>query len=218
MEIYIAINKQQAGPFSEEQIMQMVSSGMVSPTDLAWHDALIEWVPLNQIINLPDSQNAPTPSPIPSSPLPIAAAVGPRGIKGWLLFFCILTTTVNPLLKLLGAVSLFFLWSQHNPIEQIHVVRATVLLITALYSAVTGIIIRMGSPHGRTLAKTYLVIAALVWLVMGIVRIMYDAAAGSTHEVPTFQGVVFGWMMMAIYFLIWWFYFKNSKRVRNTYG
>ena len=37
------------GSFTMEQIQQQLASGNVLPTDLAWHEGLPEWVPVQQL-------------------------------------------------------------------------------------------------------------------------------------------------------------------------
>lgn len=43
MQIYLARNNQQAGPYSLEQVNQMLANGQVVLTDLAWHEGMPEW-------------------------------------------------------------------------------------------------------------------------------------------------------------------------------
>lgn len=49
MQIYLARNNQQAGPYSLEQINQMLASQQVLLTDLAWHQGLTEWKALGEL-------------------------------------------------------------------------------------------------------------------------------------------------------------------------
>jgi len=63
MQIFIAKDKQQTGPFSEEQVQAMVASGMVSHSDLAWHEGLSGWIPLNQVLNVNPSARQPNQPP-----------------------------------------------------------------------------------------------------------------------------------------------------------
>ena len=49
MEIYLNRDGQQMGSFTMEQIQQQLASGNVLPTDLAWHEGLPEWVPVQQL-------------------------------------------------------------------------------------------------------------------------------------------------------------------------
>ncbi|MEK7738441.1 MAG: DUF4339 domain-containing protein, partial [Pseudomonadota bacterium] len=49
MQIYLARNNQQAGPYSIEQLNQMLASQQVLLTDLAWHQGLTEWKALGEL-------------------------------------------------------------------------------------------------------------------------------------------------------------------------
>lgn len=49
MQIYLARNNEQAGPYSLEQVNQMLASGQVLLTDLAWHEGMSEWKPLGDL-------------------------------------------------------------------------------------------------------------------------------------------------------------------------
>lgn len=49
MQIYLARNNQQAGPYSLEQINQMLASQQVLLTDLAWHQGMSEWKALGEL-------------------------------------------------------------------------------------------------------------------------------------------------------------------------
>lgn len=102
MQIYLARNQEQAGPYSLEQVNSMLASGQVVLSDLAWHDGLDNWQPLGQLTHgrlhysptgvspvssAPTSQNSqhPDSSPInlnkhaahPSATAPIAS-IGKR--------------------------------------------------------------------------------------------------------------------------------------------
>lgn len=49
MQIYLARNNQQAGPYTVEQINQMLASQQVLLTDLAWHQGMPEWKALGEL-------------------------------------------------------------------------------------------------------------------------------------------------------------------------
>lgn len=49
MQIYLARNNQQAGPYTLEQINQMLASQQVLLTDLAWHKGMAEWKALGEL-------------------------------------------------------------------------------------------------------------------------------------------------------------------------
>ena len=49
MQIYLARNNQQAGPYSLDQLNQMLSSQQVLLTDLVWHGGMSEWKTLGEL-------------------------------------------------------------------------------------------------------------------------------------------------------------------------
>ena len=49
MQIYLARNNQQAGPYTVEQINQMLASQQVLLTDLAWYQGMSEWKALGEL-------------------------------------------------------------------------------------------------------------------------------------------------------------------------
>ncbi|WP_089605554.1 RDD family protein [Acinetobacter piscicola] len=49
MQIYLARNNQQAGPYTIEQLNQMLESQQVLLTDLAWHQGMTEWKTLGEL-------------------------------------------------------------------------------------------------------------------------------------------------------------------------
>ena len=49
MQIYLARNNQQAGPYTLEQLNQMLANQQVLLTDLAWHQGMTEWKALGEL-------------------------------------------------------------------------------------------------------------------------------------------------------------------------
>src|ERR1700685_1934498 len=49
MTIYITRNGERYGPYSLAEAQEHVRSGNLAMTDLAWHEGLPHWIPLNQI-------------------------------------------------------------------------------------------------------------------------------------------------------------------------
>ncbi|XID75778.1 RDD family protein [Alkanindiges sp. WGS2144] len=49
MQIYLARNNEQAGPYTLEQVNQMLANGQVVLNDLAWHEGMSEWKPLGEL-------------------------------------------------------------------------------------------------------------------------------------------------------------------------
>lgn len=49
MQIFLARDNKQAGPYTLEQLNTMLTSGQVKLSDLAWHEGMESWLPLHQI-------------------------------------------------------------------------------------------------------------------------------------------------------------------------
>ncbi len=62
-EIYLYRNEQQQGPYTEQQLREMVISGEISQVEYVWYEGLAEWQPLNEIISF--SATAPAFPPPP---------------------------------------------------------------------------------------------------------------------------------------------------------
>lgn len=92
------------------------------------------------------------------------------------------------------------------------------LTALSIYGFVVGCIIWSGSLQGRKIAKMFLLINFFGFIGVEAIAIamMSDLPARNfaAGQTGVFKSVLQGF----INFQVWWFYFKNSKRVRNTYG
>ena len=86
MQIHLFRNEKQEGPYSEEQVRDMVNSGALSQTVTAWHDGVEEWQPLDKLISFAPGAAIVVPPPLaPAAPAPLApASLAPAiGGIGW---------------------------------------------------------------------------------------------------------------------------------------
>ena len=70
MDIYIKRDDGQFGPFSPEQIEECLASGALIETDIAWHAALPDWVPVTEVLGTLES----APAQAPAEPVPAKVA------------------------------------------------------------------------------------------------------------------------------------------------
>lgn len=76
MQIHIHRDGKTAGPYSLEQVRQMLATGQVQANDLAHHAGLASWTLLSQVLS------AVTPPPIPTAPAASASRDdGPRDME-----------------------------------------------------------------------------------------------------------------------------------------
>jgi hypothetical protein len=53
MSLYLYQNNQQTGPFTEEQITQMIQSGQVSRDTMGWKQGMTAWQPISTLVPVP---------------------------------------------------------------------------------------------------------------------------------------------------------------------
>ncbi len=71
MEIYIKRGEEQFGPFTPEQVEESLQNGSLIESDIAWHEALPDWVPVKDILALKSgSQPVQETAPNISAPQP----------------------------------------------------------------------------------------------------------------------------------------------------
>ena len=64
MQILIAKDGKQTGPFSQEELHSMMDGGSLATSDLCWHEGLPTWVPISQVLGFPTQ--GPPPVTLPS--------------------------------------------------------------------------------------------------------------------------------------------------------
>ena len=224
--IYIYQNEKQEGPFSEEQIAQMLEAGDLSYISLAWREGLPDWKPLNTLINntelSKDRDSSPSPPPLPDIKKEEVKVNGPKGVGGWLVLFCVALTILGPLISIGQMMNS---WEQAQPaFDRFPILRTAVIwenfgsVALLIYGFIVGCIIWSGSPNGRAVAKTYLLVRLFGSIGIGFITLVIMGDMPSEMGAAVMGAAVGAGFRDVIYFLIWWFYFKKSKRVRNTYG
>lgn len=241
MEIYVAKSDQQTGPFSEQQIESMLNSGMIVLTDLAWHEGLWEWAPLHQVLNVGAPMSLPAkppllvtsvrktapPSQIASPPAPKShnsgtTNIGPKGVGGWLFFFCVGLTILSPLIVLGQMIGT---WKASEAAFGAYPSIKTAILwenfgsiILLVYGFIVGCIIWSGNPQGRNIAQRFLLIRLFGFIGVELIALLIMSGLPSKVVSGGVSGVGTAVFNAGIYFIVWWSYFKKSKRVKNTYG
>lgn len=55
MQIYLYQNEQQTGPYTEQQIRDLVAAGTIQTTDVCWYEGLSDWQPIDTVISFQPS-------------------------------------------------------------------------------------------------------------------------------------------------------------------
>ena len=226
--IHIYHNNQQEGPYSLAHLYDMIEKGTVTPVTLAWKDGMSEWAPLNSIISLPPSKPSVAPLPCPSvnETQPCVAsppvATGPKGVGGWLVFFCVVLTILAPL-HFIGQFSIT--WEEAQPaFAQFPNIQTAIIWENAgsiallIYGFFVGCMIWRGNPDGRKIAKKFLLVQLFGFIGIEFIAIVIMGDLPFQVVASVFGAAIGAILANLFWFLIWWFYFKKSIRVRNTYG
>lgn len=167
----------------------------------------------------PEPSRPTAPPTLPSQPGP---NVGPKGVGGWLMFFCVGLTILGPLFSLGQMASG---WEEAKPaFDRLASLRTAIYwenfgtTLILIYGFVVGCIIWGGNESGKRLAKQYLLTRLFGFLGIELVTFLLMLGLPSQVVAAALGGIVGAVFREAIYFLFWWLYFKKSKRVRNTYG
>lgn len=224
MHIYVFKNGVQTGPFTEEQIGGMLTGGHVSPNDFAWHEGVSDWQPLHLVLGL--IQPPPIPSYISTRHNRTASpmqAIDPTGVGGWLAFFCVLLTIFGPLSILFQLATIAEVFEKiPRGLEGSYYVCSVFDIAVCVYGFIAGCKIWSGNKEGREIAQRYLKTSlrvysiGLMWTILAIMKSNVDIDIKIEEAFWHVLGFVIGALLFE--FVIWWNYFKKSKRVRNTYG
>jgi len=153
-------------------------------------------------------QPAPAVSSLPQFPYPSLPIVhGPKGVEGWLLFYCISLTVLGPALL---SLSYYFAIRLRgiNPEISLGIARV-------LYGMVVGIFLWMRHLAALALLRIYFIAVAAATLFL-----MLEAVSLSLriHSSIFLSSRFSSLMTSAGITLLWFLYFRRSVRVRNTYG
>ncbi|MCM2315177.1 MAG: DUF2569 domain-containing protein [Thermoanaerobaculia bacterium] len=135
------------------------------------------------------------------------------GVRGWLLFLCILLTIVSPLL---GLGSIAVVASSPGNLGVILLFAIVVGAEVAL-NLVAGLRLWQRRPGAVRFAKRVLVLN----LILGAFTILLDPNAGDYSSAESGAAVARGcssWLRAAIFTAIWYSYLSKSKRVAATYA
>ena len=90
MHIYIVKNGTKTGPYSEEQVRGMLTGGLVSVDDSAWHEGTVDWQPLHALLGFKQ------PPPIPTAVPPVVAQQAHVASGASSLVSQVITQTLKP--------------------------------------------------------------------------------------------------------------------------
>lgn len=245
MRIHVRPQNQSEQVLSLKQVNVLLSRGELDGDEPAWTPGLSEWSRLDSlngvvlpappplmndkpheppppftgpIATLPRDTVVPDSSTEPQSPV----GAGPKGIGGWLAFFCIGLTILGPLFSFGQMASA---WAQASAaFERFPSLKTAVCYenfgsaLILLYGFFVGCKVWGGHPAGKQLAKQYLKLRLIGVIGIELITLLLMPSLPTQMFRAALAGLVKAVIGEGAYFLVWWLYFKKSRRVRNTYA
>lgn len=227
-QIYIYQDNNRQGPFNTEQIQAMFASGKINANTLAWQPGMAEWGSLAVV--LPEAAGGAQANALPP---PLYQAGGDYadsraqvldplyGVGGWLLFYCVCLTIIAPLLCLLGSVSGWMqaktAFERYPLLETITTVEYVHNAIIMLFGVWVGIKLWGVKPRALGLLKVYLLVRIGSFAVLALAISLMAYPLGHVMASHIKMAAIGMMLREAMLFLLWWFYFKKSRRVQLTY-
>lgn len=119
------------------------------------------------------------------------------GVNGWLGWFCIVLIIISPIVMV---INVCFEFSAYSLVD----------LSFAALSVYTGVCLWKVSPRALKLTKILLIIQFCIGALLLVVQLVVESS-NATHRDPSAARTLVGSVM-------WFWYFKKSKRVRATFG
>ena len=135
-----------------------------------------------------------------------------RGVRGWLLLFCVVTTIIAPLAHLADAA---------------RTSDAAVFLIDISFTTLafyTGLSVWRVRRHAFRWVRAYLIVTICLGVVTYVLSLgqandfAYDPTSATIPEITATRMSTSQTIGSVIAAVIWWQYFKKSKRVNVTFG
>jgi hypothetical protein len=109
---YYVKNGQQYGPIEEAQLLSLLGTGQLQPTDMAWKAGTPTWVPMGQAFSAP--QLAPVPVYLESAPLSadewLAKRIGVKSPVGQSIVLGAVPVTISLIWLMLMSERLYLGW------------------------------------------------------------------------------------------------------------
>jgi hypothetical protein len=145
-----------------------------------------------------------------------------QGVGGWLLLFCVLVTIVGPAITVFSYSAEFARiledWDGFRTVPTFHLVTDVGGLGLTAFAVYTGIALWTIKPNAVRTAKTLLIVGFAYNAITELACLSLGTSVLFWAPTPTVESTVGDEVTNAISFVIWFTYFKESKRVKATYG
>lgn len=143
-----------------------------------------------------------------------------KGVRGWLLLFCLNLTILDPSAVLFNLFVVSNLakpyFSQHPGFFRLVLVNGVVGIALAVFSLYAGVSLWKRLPGAPAAAKKYLAAISAFSIAAPFLPSLFGSEDVPNRE--TFYLNCLNSLFTLIYATAWYLYLKRSRRVRETYG
>jgi uncharacterized membrane protein YdbT with pleckstrin-like domain len=143
--------------------------------------------------------------------------LAPVGVGGWLLFWCFVQVFAGSLYALYVLLNAYLelkrlaaTFGTNHVVMMFVVMLYCVLFSIEVFSIVVGVCVYLVRPYALRLLFIYFLICAAI---EGCLLVLFFSVNGESQD-KTFGYLFWGGIML----VVWFVYFKRSKRVRATFG
>jgi len=200
MNIYLTQNGQQLGPYTLEQLQEMVKGGAVTLADFAWYEGLPNWVPLAQI-----------PGMVVAG-VPVVEAPQKRPVLVWIICLFFFTCTPFSLISMMAMPTIIASSKAALPEAQRHFFESQGLLNYYLPQLINMVLILTWAIQFFRLKKNsiYFFLAALG---MGVLVLLVDIFTLDWLKTVGAVGLVslfFGWGINGLILYYNWYLIQKG--------
>ncbi len=210
MRIHIKPKSHHQQELTLKEINTKLINGEFNGDEPAWTEGLNNWIPLKQIdgVIIPASADNGDQT-----------ETGPKGVGGWLLFFCILLVILGPLVVFAQIwVILNYTYNMDSTLKTTIALEMIGLCIIMIYGFIVGLMIWGGDQTAPQLARNYLLFRLCLFIALEAFPLLLLIDLPKQQFTNILIDNLRAILREISFFAIWWSYFKRSKRVKNTYG
>jgi hypothetical protein len=151
--IHVQKGGQVSGPYSSDQVKQMIDGGILTLSDEGWREGLPTWIPLSSLVGVGGPPRDSARTPVRNSKIPVAPPIVRQAVN--LLYASLVVTAIQ------GALAIYFIYEGMGKDGPTHAFVGFISLIGVM--AITWFFIAKAS-DGRNWARVVLLIAWLITL------------------------------------------------------
>jgi hypothetical protein len=170
MNVYLHYNDQQTGPYNDEQVRQMLQSGLVNTNTMAWKEGMANWIPVREMIGAGEPSTGTMPAPPASG----------KSMSGWSsLIFSLLSLPAWLVLLVIAGLAQK---KGEPPSQEFNVIIGVIFLVGVFGNFVAMVLGAIGAFTSR--ARTVSILGACInaFLLLALVGLVILGLAVKHHQ------------------------------------